>query len=179
MVRQRAIEIALITAMVLLLIPASSANVNYSYELTTTGGTIIAEDDYRSLSPGSGTTNQYSLHVDAMNAVNGSCNHSLVEGEGGDEIGFETNVTYLRDTTGRAPVLINGKAISFMGGAGVTENIGSASSVSNGENATFYDGAIARKLILCCYLHFTNLQYPCVIKPYYTSYKPFALTCLA
>jgi len=29
-----------------------------------------------------------------------------------------------------------------MGGAGVTENIGSASSVSNGENATFYDGAI-------------------------------------
>ena len=51
MVRRRAIEIALITAMVLLfLIPASSANVNYSYELTTTGGTIIAEDDYHSLS---------------------------------------------------------------------------------------------------------------------------------
>ncbi|PXF51983.1 MAG: hypothetical protein C4B56_07245 [Candidatus Methanophagaceae archaeon] len=143
MVRQRAIEMALITAMVLLLlIPASSANVNYSYELTTTGGTIIAEDDYRSLSPGSGTTNQYSLHVDAMNAVNGSCNHSLVEGEGGDEISTETNVTYLRDTTGRAPVLINGKAVSLMGGAEVTENIGSASSVSSGENATFYDGAI-------------------------------------
>ncbi len=140
-VRQRAIEMAItIVAILLTMVTTVSANTNFSYELTANGGTIIAEDTYLSLSPAEGTANQYSLYVNAMHGANGSCNHSLVEE--GDEIGTTTNISYLRDTRGTAPVLINGRAVSPLGGAEVTENIGGASSVFTGQNATFYEGAI-------------------------------------
>ncbi len=141
MVRQEAVALVLITAMVLIsMVAVSTANVSYSYELTTNGGSIIADDEHTSLSLENSTANQYSLHVDAMNALNGSCNHSLVEE--GDTIRSETNITYQRKTTGDLPVLINGKPVCGMGGARVTENIGSASSETVDDNASFYEGAI-------------------------------------
>ena len=136
MTELKAIKILLIAATILLLFAAtSSADADYSYNLTTEGGTMKADESHTYYSPG-GMTNQYSLYINAVNSGNASCNHSF--SEGGNELKSGTNATYSRRTTGIASCLI--------GGASLIENIGGSSVTDVGAaGTTCYQGAIGFK----------------------------------
>lgn len=134
MIIQKTVKIALIAMAILLLFAAatSAADVIYSYELNTTGGTMMADDEHVSFD-GRGE-NQYSLHINAINADNASCNHSFTEGNG--EITSRTNATYTRAAIGP-----DGFISRLLGGADLTENIG-GTALGGDSPATCYQGAI-------------------------------------
>lgn len=136
MILQKTVKIALIAMAILLLFATttSAADVSYSYELNTTGGTLKADDEHVSLAGSS--ENQYSLHINAVNADNASCNHSFTEGS--SEITSQTNATYTRAAIGP-----DGFISRLIGGADLTENIGGAAVAGVGTSpATCYQGAI-------------------------------------
>ncbi|MFZ2070723.1 MAG: hypothetical protein WAV32_03805 [Halobacteriota archaeon] len=127
--------IFIVAAITLAFVAAGSAYTDYSYNLTTTGGTMIAEEShsYLSVNDYGGMENQYSLGIDAAHARSASCNHTFSESN--DEIRSSTNATYSHATNSSVPILITG--------AGLTENIGGASTGEGGNaTATLYDAAI-------------------------------------
>ncbi len=135
MTELKAIKILLIAATILLLFAAtSSADADYSYNLTAEGGTMKADESHTYYSPG-GMTNQYSLYINAVNSGNASCNHSF--SEGGNELKSGTTATYSKRTTGIASCLI--------GGASLIENIGGSSVTPGAADKTYYQGAIGFK----------------------------------
>ena len=129
MTELKTMRLLLITATILLSFAATaSANADYSYNLTTDGGTIVATETHDDYSPNDSMANQYSLYMYAVNSDNASCNHSF--SEGGSEIKSATDATYYRCTSGILGCLI--------GGASLIENIGGTSGTAD----TYYQGAI-------------------------------------
>ncbi len=133
MTARKTIRALLITAAILLpFAAAASADADFSYNLTTDGGTIVAGESHKDLSLTDSTANQYSLYMYAVNSDSASCNHSF--SESGSEIKSATNATYYRCTSGTVRCLI--------GGASLIENIGGASTTDTAAGTACYQGAI-------------------------------------